>query len=169
MFQEGDMIIYGNTGVCRVELGGHPDHIKGADDNRLYYTLAPVYQAGVIYAPVDTPVFTRPILTRQAAEELIAKIPAIRAEIYNGCDQRVLSDCYRACFDTHRCETLVQLIKTVHSKNEICQKNGKKPAQLDQRYMKRAEDLLYGEFAVVLGIAREDVEQYITERIAQAS
>ena len=35
--------------------------------------------------------------------------------------------------------------------------------------MKRAEDLLYGEFAVVLGIAREDVEKYITERIAQAS
>lgn len=108
MFQEGDMIIYGNTGVCRVEQVGHPDHIKGADDSRLYFTLAPVYQAGVIYAPVDTPVFTRPILTRQAAEELIAKIPAIRAEIYNGRDQRVLSDCYRACFDTHRCETLVQ-------------------------------------------------------------
>ena len=48
MFQEGDMIIYGNTGVCRVEQVGHPDHIKGADDSRLYYTLAPVYQAGVI-------------------------------------------------------------------------------------------------------------------------
>ena len=169
MFQEGDMIIYGNTGVCRVEQVGHPDHIKGADGNKLYYTLAPVYQAGVIYAPIDTPVFTRPILTRQAAEELIAKIPSIRGEIYDGRNQRVLSDSYRACFDTHQCETLVQLIKMVHSKNAVCQKNGKKPAQLDQRYRKRAEDLHYGEFAVVLGIAREDVERYITDRLEQAS
>lgn len=169
MFQEGDMIIYGNTGVCRVEKVGYPEHIRGADGHKLYYTLAPVYQAGVIYAPVDTPVFTRPVLTKQAAEELIAKIPSIPEDVYDSRDQRILSDHYRAFFDTHRCENLVQLIKTVYSKNQTCQKKGKKPAQLDQRYMKRAEDLLYGEFAVVLGIAREDVVQYIADRIAQAS
>ena len=33
--------------------------------------------------------------------------------------------------------------------------------QMDQRYMKRAEELLYGELSVALGIERDQVVSYI--------
>ena len=72
MYQQGDLIVYGNTGVCRVEAVGHPQGISGIPEDKLYYTLAPLYSAGVIYAPLDTPVLMRPVLTREAAEKLIS-------------------------------------------------------------------------------------------------
>ena len=40
---------------------------------------------------------------------------------------------------------------------------------LDDRYLKMAEDLLYGEMAVALGIEKKDVQAYITEEIQKAS
>jgi CarD family transcriptional regulator len=36
---------------------------------------------------------------------------------------------------------------------------------IDRRYMERAEALLFGELAVALGIARENVQSYIHERL----
>lgn len=47
--------------------------------------------------------------------------------------------------------------------------NGKKPVQIDQRYMKRAEDFLYGELAVALDIPYESVNAYIEDSVAAAS
>ena len=36
---------------------------------------------------------------------------------------------------------------------------------VDRRYMERAENLLYGELAVALGIARENVQEFIAQRL----
>lgn len=44
---------------------------------RLYYTLKPVCAAGIIYTPVDTPVFMRHAVSRDEAIHLIQQIPAI--------------------------------------------------------------------------------------------
>lgn len=165
MFCEGEMIIYGNTGVCRVQGIGHPDGVRGIDSTRLYYTLAPVYQPGVIYAPVDTPVFTRPVLSRREAEELIGQIPVITEEECPSRDQKLLSAHYRGFLESHRCEDLIQLIKTVYSRSRRSQAAGRKPSQVDQLYLKRAESLLYGEFAVALGIEPSEVVPYIARRI----
>ena len=166
MFQKGDFIVYGNAGVCRVEEVGHPDGIRNIDGGRLYYTLAPQYQTGVIYAPVDTPVFMRPVLSAREAEELIDRIPSIREDGYSS--QKLLSDHYRGFLETHQCEDLVQLIKTVYGKSRQFQQNGRKPRQVDQHYLKRAEELLYGEFAVALGIGAGEVVGYISDRVGGA-
>lgn len=166
MYQERDLIIYGNTGVCRVEAVSSPDNIRGADPTKLYYTLVPLYQPGVIYAPVDTTVFMRPVLSRKAAEELIERIPSIQEDDYQSRDQRLLSDHYRASLDSHKCEDLVGLIKSLYLKSKTALQGGKKLGQVAERYMKRAEDLLYGEFAAALGISRDEVVPYITQRVA---
>ena len=116
MFQKGELIVYGNTGVCRVQEIGHPEGLRNIDKGRLYYTLAPVYQSGVIYAPVDTAVFMRPVLSCREAEELILQIPAISEKECGSRDQKTISDHYRGFLSSHRCEDLVQLIKTVYTK-----------------------------------------------------
>ena len=70
MFNVGDLIIYGGTGVCRVKDITHPDF--GMPEDRLYYILEPVYQAGTIYAPVDNgKVYMRPVISEEEANELI--------------------------------------------------------------------------------------------------
>ena len=42
---------------------------------------------------------------------------------------------------------------------------GKKLGLVDERYMKRAQDMLHGEFAVALGIERNEVPGYIESKL----
>lgn len=44
---------------------------------------------------------------------------------------------------------------------------GKKSATVDERYYRAAEEHLYSELAVALGIPMDEVECYIKERIGQ--
>lgn len=66
---------------------------------------------------------------------------------------------------THDCSDLIKVIKTVRTKKIIAVDQGIRLAQTDERFMKRAEDLLYGEFSVVLGIPKENVKSYIGNKV----
>lgn len=151
MFQVGDRIVYGNSGVCTVAAIEPMD--RGGKD---YYTLQPFFGSEVIYIPVDTQIFMRPALTREEAEELIAQIPCIESEHCADKNFVTMKEHYEKSFNSHECEDLVQLIKGIYDKGQ----RGKLGV-VDQRYMKRAEDLLYGELAVALEIEREEVLPYI--------
>ena len=163
MYQTGDFVMYGNTGVCRVEEIGYPD--AASDQETLYYKLSPVYDTAVIYTPVDTRAFMRPVMSRQAAEQLIDRIPDIPDNLCDNHDIRMLGEQYRACLNTHRHEDLVRLIKSVYQKNRRSVKAGRHMGQMDQQYMKRAEKMLYGELAVVLGMEYDEIQPYIHRRV----
>ncbi len=101
---------------------------------------------------------------------LIGKIPKIQESPIECQNQRMLSDQYEASLNSHNCEDLIQLIRTVYMRSQRAVARGKKPAQTDERYMKRAKELLHGELVAVLGINYEDVEQYIRDTLkAQSS
>ena len=161
MFQKGDLIVYGNMGVCRVEAVEAPAGLPGAGEKKLYYKLDPVYETGTVYIPVDAKVFMRPILTHAQAEALIGRIPEIEENPCGGKDQQMLAEHYRSLMRTHDCDDLVQLIKTIYGKNRERTAQGKKPARTEAEYMKRAEELLHGELAAALGITPEQVPGYI--------
>ena len=167
MFQKGDYIMYGNVGVCQVEDVGVPSHISTADPDRTYYTLRPVYQTGTIYIPVDTKIFMRPLLTEKEVLNLIDRIPEIKEEQVEGRNLRVLSDRYEASLRTHACEDLIQLIKTIYVKGQTVRQNGRQLGQTDQRYFKRAEELLYGEFAIALHMPIDEVKPYLEKILDQ--
>ena len=160
MFQKGDLIVYGNMGVCRVEAVEAPAGLPGAGEKKLYYKLDPVYETGTVYIPVDAKVFMRPILTHAQAEALIGRIPEIEENPCGGKDQQMLAEHYRSLMRTHDCDDLVQLIKTIYGKNRERTAQGKKPARTEAEYMKRAEELLHGELAAALG--KETIDTYNT-------
>ncbi len=64
MFTEGQLVIYGGEGVCRIAAVG-PSSLSGTDKTKLYYTLTPLTRSGTVLTPVDTKVLMRPILSRQ--------------------------------------------------------------------------------------------------------
>ena len=163
MFSVGDLIVYSETGVCRVEQIGPPPFDPKA--KREYYTLSPMNCRETIYVPVDTQVFMRPILSREAAEELIDRLPEIQQAQVDNRDYRALAQQYRGFLETHRCEDLVQLIKLVYTKNQHKSRSGKKPSKVDQDYQRRAESLLHGELAAALEIPVEAVPDYIRQRL----
>jgi CarD family transcriptional regulator len=54
---------------------------------------------------------------------------------------------------------------SIYKKRKIAIQNGKKMGQIDERFMKKAEDMLFGEFSVSLGMPRDEVEVYIKKRV----
>ena len=164
MYNIGDLIIYSGEGVCRVEAVGEAS-VTGASKDRLYYTLAPLYRTGKIFAPVDAGIFMRPVISRDEALDVIAKIPAAPAEVCDNRNIRFLSEHYQERMQRHDCLELVKLIKAVWSKRTIALKKGKKLGQIDERFMKRAEDMLYGELAVALDIPKDGVRDYIAASV----
>ncbi len=165
MYQSGDFVVYSSTGVCCVEGVGIPDGIS--DDGTQYYKLRPVFDSEVIYTPVDTKAFMRPIMSKEQAERLIDRIPEIPEDVCSGQDMKMLSESYRACLSTHENDDLVRLIKSVYQKNQRTVRAGRHLGQTDQNYMKRAEKLLYGELAVALGMQFDEVQPYICKRLEE--
>ncbi len=166
MYEIGTMVVYGNSGVCEV-IGYDAPKIRGIDPKQKYYTLRPLYQSGTIYCPVDHPrVFIRPVISRETAEHLINLIPEIDAEPFESSGMQETTEHYRSVISTHDCADLIELLKSIYSKKRKVEAKKRKFSQLDGRYMKLAEDLLYGEFAVALSLPRDSVHGYIKKRLA---
>jgi CarD family transcriptional regulator len=166
MYSVGDLVIYGCEGVCKVEDIGLPN-IMSINKNRIYYTLSPVYMNEVVYAPVDGDIFMRLVLSRTEAMELIRKIPAIKECEFDNCDLNILKERYRNLMQSHDCMDLIQLIKTIFLKRQQVAQKGTKLSQVDDQYMKQAEELLHGEFAIALDIPKSDVQEFITNAIGR--
>lgn len=165
MFEVGQLIIYGSMGVCRVE-NIEMKCLPGNDQEQSFYVLKPLYQKCVVSTPTDnSKVFMRPVIGREEANRLIDHIPEIHAEAYNNKVLRQLSEHYEAIIKQYDCAELIELTMSIYAKRQIALEQKKKFGALDERYMKRAEDMLFGELAVALEIEKHDVPDYITRRI----
>ena len=75
MFQCGDYIIYGSTGVCLIEEILVPDYVREHSGcEKLYYKLCPVFNSETIYIPVDTDLFMQLLSTAKTAERSLRAI-----------------------------------------------------------------------------------------------
>ena len=165
MYEINELIMYGSTGVCKVSDINKPDFAK-SDEDKLYYVLEPLYQTGVIYAPVDNErVFMRPVISENEAKDLIDSIPEIHTEIYKNSSMQQLTKHYQSILDTHGCRELLELTKSIYMKKLEALKHNRNLGQIDKKFMKKAEDLLFGEFAAALHVSRDEVESYIHTRL----
>ena len=160
MFQIGQLVVYGGEGVCRVEGIGVPS-IPGADKTRQYYTLSPLNRTGQVLTPVDTRVMMRPVMSRGEAEGLIASLSALEPEEMPGGGVRAAKDYYHQLVMSYDCRRLAGMIKTVSRKRVRAMRSGKKVSQMDERYLKRAEEELYSELAAALELEPDAVLNYI--------
>lgn len=163
MYRVGDLILYGRTGVCRVE-----DISDGAsgEDTRQYYSLRPLYQNCCIRTPVaGAKVFSRPIISSAEADRLIGRMPELQAEPYYNRNLNQLREHYREWLEQFDCESLIRMTKSLYLKKQEAAEQRRKFGAVDERFMKEAEDLLYGEFAAALEIDRDAVENYIANRL----
>ncbi len=166
MFQKGQYVNYGKHGVCLVEDITHMD-IPGVDKNKLYYVLSKVYTKGnKIYTAVDNEkVKMREILSKHEAQQLILEIPNIeKLEVAN---DKSRNEKYKNAMTTCDCREWIKVIKSLYSRKQECIANGKKVAVSDERFFREAEDQLYGELALSLGIGKEDVEQFICTKVEE--
>lgn len=162
MYKAGSLIVYGTTGVCRVKEVSLLRLMQGKE--QLCYTLQPLYSTETIYIPVDTAMFMRELMTKEQIDALIDAIPA-RQPAPLPCSPTAAKEYYDAALRRHDSGDLLELVRQIYLKARTARENRRSPSQTDQRYFKRAEDLLYGEFAAVLNIPREEVAAYIAGRL----
>lgn len=162
MFEAGEYIVYGNTGVCKV---GEVTKMTapGTEEDRLYYTLEPVYDKGCrLFTPIDNQkVIMRPVLTKSEAEELIARMKEIDTLWVS--DEKHREQIYKEAIRTGNCEEWVKIIKTLYLRKQSRLAEGKKVTSSDAKYLHLAEESLYGELSVVMGIPKEEMEAFITK------
>jgi CarD family transcriptional regulator len=167
MFEIGEHVVYGTSGICRVEKICPSPYDK--NDPRTYYLLIPVHNpmASTIYTPVDNVrVPMRRLMTPDEIEALIAAMPTI--ELVQVPAEKQRREIYRATVYTLRPEGYVSVIKTVHRRRAELTAARKHFPVSDIEYGRLAKHLLYSECAHVLGMPEDCVEAYIVERIGIA-
>jgi len=169
MYSVGDKIVYGGTGVCVVEeITSHK--LSGMDQPRAYYVLRPLYQSGTIQTPVDnTKIPIRRVMTRSEAESLVDSIPDIQATICYEKNLSALRTYYQQQISTFECADLIRMTKSIYAKKKDAESRQKKIGMTDEKFLRRAEDLLFGELAVALDISRDSVRDYIARRLGDTA
>ncbi|MCI9579536.1 MAG: CarD family transcriptional regulator [Oscillibacter sp.] len=169
MFQLGELVVYGSTGVCRVEDFAGLDG-PGEDREKRYYLLKPLWQDGVIYAPMDSEkVPMRPVISRTEAEALIDRMPDIPAAAGRGGTAQAQAQQYQSAVRDGGHEALIKIMKAIRRKQGLAESKNRRLGMVDERYMKQAERLLYGELATALEIPYDEVEDYIAARLEGAA
>lgn len=165
MFQVNDLVVFGTHGICEIKAIGSLS-MSAADEDRLYYTLKPLYdvQQSAVYTPVDnekTPI--RASATREEALDIMDQIPLI--ETIWIVDDRQREEKYKNIMQQNECSGWLQIIKTLYLKKQKRLNEGKKNTTRDDFYLKLAEELLYGELAAALKIDRAEVKEMVEKRI----
>ncbi len=167
MFEIGEHIVYGTSGICRVEEICKSPYDK--NDTRTYYLLIPAHNpmGSTIYTPVDNDrVPMRRLMTPEEIEALICAMPAI--EVLQVPVEKQRREIYRTVIGALRPEGYVSVIKTVHRRREELTAARKHFPVSDMEYGRLAKHMLYSECAHVLGLAEDGMEAYIEEKLALA-
>ncbi|MDO4322125.1 MAG: CarD family transcriptional regulator [Lachnospiraceae bacterium] len=166
MFEKGDYVIYGSTGICCVE-GVTTINIAGIPKDRIYYILRPESRTeSKIFIPVDNQKkIIRKVISKREAEELIEEIPEI--DPMDIANDKLREEKYKECIQSCDCRELIRIIKTIYLRDKKRMEQGKKATAVDERYLRLAEENLYTELSMLLGIPKNNMESYITSRIRQ--
>jgi CarD family transcriptional regulator len=161
-FSIGDLIVYGENGVCRVE-----DQVERVflDETQQCYKLMPIYQSCVIFTPVENSnVFMRPVITKEEASFLLENHSTFTPESYEAPSPRALSQVYDKVIKNHDCREMMTFIVSIYEKRRLAIESKKKLSAVDERYLKRAEELLFGELAAVLNIEKFQLREKMMEK-----
>ena len=165
MFSIGEKVMYGGTGVCVVE---EITSVKfsASQPGKPYYLLRPMYQTGTIQTPADSgKVPIRLVMNRSEAEAVIDAMPAVPAEICTEKNLSALRNYYQKQITSFDSIDLIRLAKSIRAKKIEAEKRQKRIGSTDEKYLRRAEELLFGELAVALEISMDDVPAFIEQRL----
>ncbi|MBQ8758640.1 MAG: CarD family transcriptional regulator [Clostridia bacterium] len=165
MFNVGDAVFYGVHGVCVVEDISKKEIFGSVKD---YYTLRPVYtNRSKVFVPVEraeAAVDLRKVITKEDVAEIIEQLKTAESIWID--DDAARKQKFGEILKHGTGKELASLIKTVYEKRNVLISEKKKMHAADERAFSDAEKILYEEFAFVLGIEKEQVASYITEKLA---
>lgn len=167
-FDIGDYVVYGSNEVCRIE-----DKVVRCFDGSIekeYYKLIPVYSKGsTFYIPSDNyEGKVRRLLTKEEIYALIDEMPETEAAKW--CDDKnQRKSMFFSVLRSDNYHELISMMRSLYLKREQQVSKGKKLLASDERVMHEAEKLMHHEFAFVLGINENEIENFIESRLTANS
>lgn len=160
MFKIGDYVAHYKEGVCEVMSIGKLN-LSCSDKKKEYYTLKPLYDAGgTLYTPVDNEKRQiREVISGEEAQALIDDM--LNIETIGVTDEKRRELSYKEALLKNQCRDWISIIKTSYGRKMKRIASGKKVINVDDKYLNIAEKFLYGEFAVALGLPKDEVKDYL--------
>lgn len=166
MFEIGELMVYGTSGVCRVkDICPSPFNRDGGTD-KLFYQLEPLNDTSnyVIYSPVDnTAVRMRRLLPLERIREIIDSLSDV--EIIEVPVEKRRRDVYRDTLQTADTWEYLRLIKTVARRRAEFRRTRRRLPDIDNDSEHTARKCVYDEFSAVLGICRDEVNSLLISRL----
>ncbi len=160
MYSINDTVLYGTLGVCTVS-----DIVKKKfDETEMdYYLLRPVFDKNsTVLAPCNSDV------TKQKMRSLLSKdeIMQLKDEVVNepvkwvddSMERRKQFSEILHSFDS---KAILALARNIYFHKEELASKGKNLSSLDTRFLKEAEKVSFEEIAVVLGINKSEVLDFL--------
>lgn len=163
MYQKGDYVNYSAYGICEIEDIRVMDfQTKAGAQN--YYVLKPISQEGaVIYLPVDHPKTReriRPILSPEEIDEILRSVKDQQMLWIDDRKQRLAQ--FQNILSRRDQRELLLLASCLYRKSV---ENGKGLSSGDQEILRKAESLIEQEFAFALKINKNNIGEYIREKL----
>ena len=156
MFNKNEYVVY-KRNVCKIKELREVNHNK-------YYVLIPVNDnsltISILFDKADS--LLRKIISKEESEKLIELIPSIELIKVN---DKLIENEYKNLFSTGKLEDLVKIIKTTYMRNYNRVSNNKKIGEKDENYFNKAENLLYNELSISLGMNYEDTKKYVIDKV----
>ena len=164
MFERNEYVFHESGGICLIaDIQIAP--LDSMPRDRAYYIAKPLHDPNsVIYIPVDSEqIFMRRLLNRAEAEELLERIPFVRA--IEESNAKLLRAKYIEAMHTHEPLNWVRVIKTVYLRANMPSSRSFRLSETERSFAENAKRFLHAELALALDLAEQDMEQYITEHI----
>ncbi len=149
VFNKGDLLQYGNNGVCKVEdiVTGMP----GFDKTTKYYMLVPISNVhNVIYLPTDNDkAKIRPVNTAKELHKLLSKIDDV--DDFMIVNEKQCEAVYKEAIFSLDCTRWLELLKTLCVRKQTRALQGKKVTSTDEKYFKFVSARLTEELTVAFG------------------
>ena len=164
MFTTNDIVVYGAHGVCKIQ-GTEEKTLMGTP--KQYLVLKSVIgRTSTFFVPTDNDVLLARIrkpLAKEEIDQLITAMAQVEANWISDENERKIT--YKNIITEGNHIELIKLIKAISFEKKEREANGKRLHASDERFLKDAETLLYGEFQYVLNLTHEQLLSYIADRI----
>lgn len=152
----GELVVYGASGVCRIE-DIREESFSGSA--RCYYILHPITEQGNsrIFIPVDNEKLVgdmRDLLQAEELYEMVARVEPFSLTAEWPQDGRMRSKLCRDILASGDREQLIRIVKTVFGVR-------KSPSAAEEAAANRAAIMLYYEFSLSLQLEKADVIPFV--------
>lgn len=166
MFQIGQVVAYGATGICKIE-DIKTMSLSRTTNRQEYYVLRPAAAPTcVTYVPTANEALVKKMRPVYKKEEIDNLIEAVRGEELRWIeDTRKRMDAFSQIVSKGISTELLKLIACLYLEKKERSEVGKKFCATDEKMLKSAERIVGEEFSYALNIPQSEVSAYIADKL----